>query len=140
MASDRSMADVYGPAMRVRTKAAANKVFAELVGEVMLCGKTYEAAQDVVKENLAYFAGYNDHETRLRVEDLFECEHPLLGAAKDGPPDANTCFALGYGTSANVPREELHKLRRKWMAEKDDDKREKMIRKFLDGLGFGEKA
>lgn len=132
----KSMNDMYGPAMSIRTKKDADRVLAELVGEVMLYGKSFEEAQDVVKENLGYFAGYNDHETRLRVEELFECEHPILGPAKDGPPDMNVCFALGYGTSSKVPPGELQRLRKKWMAEKDDGRREAMVKGFLTRLGF----
>lgn len=138
-AKAKSMNEMYGPAMSVRTKKDADRVLAELVGEVMLHGKGYDEAQGVVKENLGYFAGYHDHETRLRVEGLFECEHPILGAAKDGCPGTWECFALGYGTSAGVARDELHGLRRKWMAERDDGRREAMVKKFLHGLGFYEK-
>lgn len=38
-------------------------------------------AQQIAKNNLGYFAGYYDRETRERVERLFNCQHPVFGKA-----------------------------------------------------------
>ena len=50
----------------------------------------------IERENIAYFAGYYDNETRARVERLFECAHPIFGAiAEKGPPSPELAFAKG---------------------------------------------
>lgn len=58
-------------------------------------GQSKEEALDIANQNLGYFAGYYDHETRLRVEELFECRHPVFGEAKKGSPDPIAAFAAG---------------------------------------------
>jgi hypothetical protein len=40
-------------------------------------------AEAIERANLGYWAGYYSRETRLRVEELFQCQHPILGKAKD---------------------------------------------------------
>ena len=49
----------------------------------------------IAKINLAYWAGYYDHPTRLHVENLFDCVHPVLGKATEIPPTAQECFDAG---------------------------------------------
>lgn len=40
-------------------------------------------AEQIVNANLGYYAGYYDNETRLRVEKLFSCSHPVFGALEE---------------------------------------------------------
>lgn len=44
------------------------------------------AAEMAVREGLGYHAAWYDHETRVRVERLYLCEHPVLGPVSAGSP------------------------------------------------------
>ena len=59
-------------------------------------GKTREEAESLEKKNIGYFAGYYDHETRMRVEQLYNCVHPIFGAAKDHIPTPKEAFEAGF--------------------------------------------
>ena len=85
----------YDPAMKITTQAEADAYFEECVQEIMAWGKTREQAESVEKQNLGYYAGYYNEETRLRVERLFRCSHPIFGAAANGIPSAEEAFAAG---------------------------------------------
>jgi len=37
--------------------------------------------EQVVNINIGYYAGYGSIEDRKRIEDLFECKHPIFGKA-----------------------------------------------------------
>ena len=53
-------------------------------------------ARELCKENLAYWAGYHGDEVRTRVEELFDCKHPIFGAIKDtGPISPEDAFKKG---------------------------------------------
>ena len=53
-------------------------------------------AEEVAKSNLGYYAGYYDNETRMRVEKLFMCNHPIFGSIeKNGAPTAEDAFEMG---------------------------------------------
>lgn len=54
-----------------------------------------DAAFTLERTNLGYFAGYYDAETRLRVERLFDCAHPIFGPASEGIPTPEEAFAAG---------------------------------------------
>lgn len=56
---------------------------------------TEEEARAQAKEEIAYHAGYYGHAVRLRVEELFGCQHPIFGAAKNWKPTPEEAFALG---------------------------------------------
>jgi len=63
-------------------------------------GKNYvnpnKTAEKIAKDNLAYYAGYYNEETRQRVERLFKCQHPLFGSIKEqGPPSNQEAFQCG---------------------------------------------
>ena len=59
-------------------------------------------AEDIAKVNLGYFAGYYDDETRVRVEKLFTCSHPIFGTIKDnGTPTADQAFQMGKDLAKN---------------------------------------
>ena len=73
--------EVYNGAMIITDQADADRYFEMLVQRCMTVGKTREEAVDIERSNLGYWAGYYDQETRLRVERLFNCVHPLLGPA-----------------------------------------------------------
>jgi len=96
--------DKYGPAMQIKDQAEADAYFELCVqhsmdlaacGRARFFGKTREEAEAHERTNLGYYAAYYDHETRLRVERLFDCKHPIFGAAKDGAPTPEEAFAAG---------------------------------------------
>jgi hypothetical protein len=90
-----TIGDKYSPAMEIREQAEADEYFAQLVAHSMSFGVTRQEAERVERVNLGYFAGYYDHETRLRVERLFACEHPVFGDARKGPPTEAEAFTAG---------------------------------------------
>jgi hypothetical protein len=85
----------YEPAMEIADQAQADAYFELLVNHSMRFGKTREEAEALERSNLGYFAGYCDHETRLRVERLFRCVHPIFGPASNGKPDPEFAIKLG---------------------------------------------
>jgi hypothetical protein len=79
-----SWAAKYEPAMKIITQAEADAYFEECVVHQMRLGKcSREMAEVIERTNLGYWAGYHDKATRIRLEELFNCEHPILGKAKD---------------------------------------------------------
>lgn len=93
--STRTIGEAYGPAMGITDQAEADRYFEELVLETMESGKTRDEAEAIERSNLGYYAGYCSHETRLRVERLFRCVHPVFGPAADHRPTPEECFAAG---------------------------------------------
>jgi hypothetical protein len=84
-------------AIAVETQDAANVMFEQLVQEAMRENDNMGRAEaiDTVRDNLGYFAGYYDHDTRARVERLYQCEHPVFGPiATTRPPSAEEALAL----------------------------------------------
>jgi hypothetical protein len=84
--------------MRISDRGDAEQYFAELVRIHLLDapGHSRERAEEVQRVNLGYYAGYYDHETRARVERLFDCAHPVFGAIADkGPPTPEEAFQAG---------------------------------------------
>ena len=71
--------------MAITTQEEADRYFEELVAHCISVGGGLERelAEEIERSNLGYWAGYHDRETRMRVEELFQCEHPILGKAKD---------------------------------------------------------
>jgi len=39
-------------------------------------------AEQIVNANIGYYAGYGSNDDRARIEELFECLHPVFGKAK----------------------------------------------------------
>lgn len=53
-------------------------------------------AEAIAKSNLGYWAGYGDNKLRERVENLFNCSHPIFGSiAENGIPTAKEAFEMG---------------------------------------------
>jgi len=49
-----------------------------------------------------YYAGYYDHETRERVERLFNCTHPIFGDAATHQPTAEESLNAGLAMGREV--------------------------------------
>lgn len=91
-----TMGDKYGPAMEITDPAEARKYFKMCVDHTRIAfEKTREEAEVIERSNLGYYAGYYDHATRLRVEKLFECAHPVFGKAAERVPTAEEALAAG---------------------------------------------
>lgn len=97
-------------AMRVTTPLQAKTIFKFLVEKLLehsrlkafpwrenLKNLTHEDAVMITKQRLGYCAGYHGAETRYRVEELFECEHPIMGKISLlGEPTADEAYQCGY--------------------------------------------
>jgi len=91
-----TIGEKYGPAMEITDQAAADTYFEECVEHCMGHGQSRKGAEAIERQNLGYFAGYYDSETRERVERLFKCSHPIFGSiAEKGAPTAKEAFAAG---------------------------------------------
>lgn len=85
-------------AIAVETQEAADAMFERLVQEAMRENDNMDRAEaiETVKDNLGYFAGYYDNDTRARVERLYRCAHPVFGPiATTKPPTADEALKLG---------------------------------------------
>ena len=77
----------YEPAMEITEQSEADEYFEACVQHCMSFGKSREEAEIIERQNLGYFAGYYNAETRGRVEKLFSCTHPIFGSiANNGQP------------------------------------------------------
>lgn len=63
--------DMLAPAMKIVDAAEATEYLQDYIAHVK--------SEELAKNNLAYYAGYYNRETRERVEKLFNCIHPVLG-------------------------------------------------------------
>jgi len=92
----RTIGEAYAPAMKITDQAEADRYFEKLVQWAMEnAGQTRKQAEEIQRNNLGCFAGHYDHETRLRVERLFRCHHPIFGAATNGEPTAEDALEAG---------------------------------------------
>lgn len=54
------------------------------------------SALQIVNSNIGYYAGYGSNEDRKRIEELFECSHPVFGSVKEnGVPTGKEAFECG---------------------------------------------
>ena len=103
-AKEINIKDKYGPAMIIKDQAEADTYFERCVEHNMSFGNTREKAESIERQNLGYYAGYYDNETRVRVEKLFKCQHPVFGNASNGVPTAEEAFEMGRKMGANNDR------------------------------------
>ena len=90
-----TVGEKYKPAMTIEDAEDAEQYFQAIVEHNVRFGNhTRDEAVVIEKQNLGYFAGYYDQETRARVERLFSCVHPIFGLANVTAEDA---YALGIG-------------------------------------------
>lgn len=88
-----TIGDIYGPAMKIRSKRNAAAYLESLVEYIMKHAidekhKTREGALALAKTNLGYYAGYYDRATVERVNELFDTEHPVFGREYPTPEQA----------------------------------------------------
>jgi len=86
----------YGTAMTIMTQDEADEWLDWIVTDNMQHSNNSRITADKIeRSNLAYYAGYSDHATRLRVEELFNCVHPALGPASKGEPTPMEALMVG---------------------------------------------
>lgn len=79
-----SARESLGPAMQITDKDDADQYLKSYINYLQgFLDKTPRddgmTAEQIAKKNIGYFAGYYDEKTRIRVESLFDCEHPIFG-------------------------------------------------------------
>lgn len=100
--SKLTIGEALGPAMKITDKADALQYKAAYIAFMEkqieeegtdLQGKNVD---EVANSNLGYYAGYYSNETRARVEELFDCAHPVFGSIVDnGAPTTEEVFNAG---------------------------------------------
>lgn len=97
----------YGPAMEVQNQEDAQEYLNKCVEHSMrVYNLSLEDATRIEKANIGYFAGYCSPEIRLRVEELFNCIHPILGSAKKQlTPDEVLAIGIKNGQLAAEGKE-----------------------------------
>lgn len=82
--------------MEITDQQTANSYFEQCVQHCMRHGRSRVEAKEIERQNLGYYAGYYDDETRARVERLFGCSHPVFGPiATNKSPTPEAAFAAG---------------------------------------------
>ena len=116
--------EAYGPAMKITDKAEAKVYLQALIDRhVRITDHDPTEAEMIVKTNLGYYSGYYDDETMIRVQNLFDCEHPVFGKAERGLPTPAEAFQMGVDLATKEEDEQPSKLGkiyyciREWLAE-----------------------
>ena len=88
--------EAYEPATKITDPEEARKYFLLLVGVCMTQSNvSRQEAEKIEKANLGYYAGYYNHETRTRVEKLFDCAHPIFGPISQHIPTPEEALEAG---------------------------------------------
>ena len=96
ISANASIGEKYDPAMKMTDPEKAKCYFeACVLHNMLISNHSRKKAVEIEKANLGYYAGYCGHETRKRVERLFECEHPIFGPISKGRPTAQEAFDMG---------------------------------------------
>ncbi len=96
--------ECYGPAMKITDPDEAKEYLDALIERDMrVFGKTREEAHALEMSNLGYYSGYYDHETSVRVNQLFGAVHPVLGPPSDEPISPEEAFATGKKWASSAP-------------------------------------
>lgn len=73
--------EVFESAMKCDTLDQANSWMQhEVQRHVTEYNQTPEEAENIIKSNLGYFAGYYDEATREKIERLFSAQRPIFGS------------------------------------------------------------
>jgi hypothetical protein len=81
--------------------------------------KNYTEAKRLALNNIGYYAGYYDQETRERVELLYGARHPVLGSALGNQLTSEQIYKIGvdYGLSKGKSSSTLEEIRAKELIE-----------------------
>lgn len=103
-----TIGECLAPAMEIKSQKIADEYLKDYIayldkeitwsveaGNAIARGD-FSSAEQLAKQNLAYYAGYYDDATRERVERLFDCEHPIFGRLSEmGTPTGEESFQCG---------------------------------------------
>jgi hypothetical protein len=98
MRTNITIGEKYAPAMAITDEAEADAYFQRCVAHTLGCRPELnrDAAERIERQNLGYYAGYYDEDTRRRVERLFKTAHPVFGAIdKVGAPTPDEALQEG---------------------------------------------
>lgn len=92
-----TIGDLLDPAMKITDQEEADVYFEALVAYGMTTAPeiSRKDAEARMREYLGYHAGYHSRETRLRVERLFKCVHPIFGSAEKEVASPKEIFEQG---------------------------------------------
>lgn len=104
-----TIGEKYGPAMEMTSEPQAHAYFQQLVEHTMsmkaVNALSREEAEEIERQNLGYYAGYYDNETRERVERIFKCKHPIFGSiAEKGPPTVEQALSAGMKMGEKIKK------------------------------------
>jgi len=99
--------ECLGPAMEITNEIDAKQYLLYYVSfiqkEINKNPRDDMTAEQIAKTNLGYYAGYYGEETRIRVEKLFMCSHPIFGSIEEkGSPTAEQAFEMGKNYSKKL--------------------------------------
>ncbi len=104
--------DCLAPMMEIKDKEEAIKYFHDYSTFLYAIGpniSNIEEAEKIARKNIGYYTGYFTHEERARVEDLYECEHPIFGSIKEmGVPTPTESMQCGI---KKITLKELRKIK-----------------------------
>jgi hypothetical protein len=92
------------PAMKITDQHDADQYLYDYVRfiEKNIDPTSNMTAIQMAKYNLGYYAGYHNDDTRLRVETLFMCKHPIFGSiAEKDSLTSEEAFNLGMKIGLN---------------------------------------
>lgn len=93
---DITVQEKYDGAIKIITEEDADKYFVGCVLHTRkYSGVSVEQAIIIEKNNIGYYAGYYDRNTRIRVEDLYDTQHPIFGKASKSIPTPEEAYLLG---------------------------------------------
>lgn len=96
------------PAMEITDQIDADQYFANYVAyakrqlQLHPEGNNGMTAEEICRHNLGYFAGYYNIDTRKRVEQLFQCSHPIFGDAGQPGPTVEQALEAGKAAASKM--------------------------------------
>jgi len=87
--AELTVGECLKPAMEIKDKDEAMQYLRDYSAYIAdrlsrTPGKENEDAVAIARHNLGYWAGYYDKETQIRVQEIFNCIHPIFGKASYG--------------------------------------------------------
>jgi hypothetical protein len=107
--NDATWHDLLDPAMKITEKEDADAYFETLIQHALKLDEnlTRETAVRNMKSSLGYFAGYYSSDVRARVEEFFDCAHPVFGRIEEkGEPTLEEAFKAGVEMAAKKAKKD----------------------------------
>lgn len=104
--------DPLTPAMTIQDQEEADQYLKDYAFDIYVSDKNISKSQSekIAKDNLGYFAGSYNDETRERVERLFDTKHPILGTLEESKNlTPSQIFNLGLNVAMSNVSQVLNK-------------------------------